>query len=360
MSLYALFLTSSNIIAPLLAGFILDGMGWRWVLFWPAIGCGLGFVILFFIMEETNYDRKTVGVVETIDTPESSSLADGQEASNTEKGIQISERPSPQGTTAGTYQKKTCFEKLALFGKPRPNQLWTMIKRPFMLVSLPVVVYCGFAYGCTVVWSNLMNGTSSLILSSPPYNFKASMVGLFSLASLLGTAVGCIGSGILGDWFIIKMARRNGGIVEAESRLWLYVFPVIGVPAALILWGVGAAFSIHWFGLAFAAFLLSAALSTTIILCVNYTVDTYRDLAGEAMITVIVIRNTMSFGVGYAITPWILNLGYQNTYISAAFIAMGSSLMFLVMLKWGKEFRENSRLRYWKYVVEGRALGLTH
>lgn len=88
--------------------------------------------------------------------------------------------------------------------------------------------------------------------------------------------------------------------MEAESRLWLYVIPVIGVPAAMILWGVGAAHYVHWFGLAFAAFLLSASLSVTITLCVNYCIDTYKDLGGEAMITVIVIRNSMSFGVGYA------------------------------------------------------------
>ena len=244
--------------------------------------------------------------------------------------------------------------------KPRRNQLWSMIKRPFVLVSLPVVVYCGFAYGYTVVWATLLIGTSSIILSSPPYNFKASIVGIFSLASLLGTAVGYIESGWVGEWLIIKLARRNNGIVEAETRLWLYLFPVIGMPAALIMWGVGAAFSIHWLGLAFATFLLSASLSTTIILCVNYTVDTYRDLAGEAMITVIVIRNTMAFNVSYGITPWIVDLGYQNTYVSAAFIAMACSLVFLVMVKWGKGFRENSRVRYWRYVAEGRALSLAH
>lgn len=64
--------------------------------------------------------------------------------------------------------------------------------RPFTFLSLPVVVYSGFAYGCTVVWALLTSGTSSLVLSSPPYNFKASIVGLFSVASLLGCIVGYV------------------------------------------------------------------------------------------------------------------------------------------------------------------------
>lgn len=32
MGVYALFLTSSNFVAPLIAGFINDGQGWQWVL----------------------------------------------------------------------------------------------------------------------------------------------------------------------------------------------------------------------------------------------------------------------------------------------------------------------------------------
>lgn len=35
MGVYALFLTGSNFVAPLIAGFINDGQGWKWVLVSP-------------------------------------------------------------------------------------------------------------------------------------------------------------------------------------------------------------------------------------------------------------------------------------------------------------------------------------
>jgi len=162
-------------------------MGWKWVLYWPAIGCGVGFLILFFLMEETNYDRKTVGIVELVES--TGSLTTGH-ANDTEKGARTTEAVAAT-TAAGTvYQKKSFWQKLSLKDKSRPNNLLTMIWRPFTFVSLPVVVYSGFAYGCTVVWALLNSGTASLILSSPPYNFKPSIVGLFSVASLLGCIVG--------------------------------------------------------------------------------------------------------------------------------------------------------------------------
>lgn len=53
-------------------------------------------------------------------------------------------------------------------------------------------------------------------------------------------------------------------------------------------------------------------------------------------------------------------IGYQNAFIIAAFVAMAAALPFLVMIKWGKKMRESSRLRYWRYVAEGKALGLAH
>lgn len=124
-------------------------------------------------------------------------------------------------------------------------------------------------------------------------------------------------SGFVGDWITLKFARRNKGISETENKLWLYIFPVVAYPFGFLLWGVGAAHGIHCkrtdnqfhllslifslgFGLAFAAFLQTAAAAATITLSITYCIDTYTDLSGEVMVTVIVIRNTM----GWAITAY--------------------------------------------------------
>lgn len=34
-------------------------------------------------------------------------------------------------------------------------------------------------------------------------------------------------------------------------------------------------------------------------LSINYCIDSYRELSGEAIVTVILVRNTMSFAIGY-------------------------------------------------------------
>ena len=95
------------------------------------------------------------------------------------------------------------------------------------------------------------------------------------------------------------MARRNQGIMEPESRLWLYSLSVILTPAGLILWGVGAAHGIHWFGIVFAMGIIAVTNSLGIQISLSYCIDSYRELSGEAVVTVILIRNTMSFAIGY-------------------------------------------------------------
>jgi hypothetical protein len=49
----------------------------------------------------------------------------------------------------------------------------------------------------------------------------------------------------------------------------------------------------------------------------------------------------------FRITPWLKNLEYQNCLISAAFIGMAASAVFLTMIKWGKKLRIQSASGYW-------------
>lgn len=57
----------------------------------------------------------------------------------------------------------------------------------------------------------------------------------------------------------------------------------------------------------------------------------------------------------HSITPWLTNLGYQNCFISAAFVGMTASSMFLIMVKFGKQLRTKSASKYWSLVHADKA-----
>lgn len=178
------------------------------------------------------------------------------------------------------------------------------------------------------------------------------MVGLSYVSTCIGVIFGSYVTGRLSDWLTLRLARRNKGIMEPEQRLWPFALCIVLVPATLILWGVGAAHHVHWSGLVIAMGALAACNVFGITLSVNYLIDTYHEISGDAMTTVIIVRNTMSFAIGYGITPWVEHLGLQNCFISAAFVGMAASSVFLVMIVWGKRFREKSRVEYWHLVEE--------
>ena len=106
-------------------------------------------------------------------------------------------------------------------------------------------------------------------------------------------------SGPLGDKWVLWKARRNNGIMEPEYRLWLYVVPMFAVPGALLLWGVGAAHQIHWVGLLFAMGMLGASITIGCQLSISYCIDCYPGLGTDAIVTLLLLRNTMSFAVSY-------------------------------------------------------------
>jgi hypothetical protein len=49
------------------------------------------------------------------------------------------------------------------------------------------------------------------------------------------------------------------------------------------------------------------------------------------MIAVIIVRNTLSFAIGYGLTPWLEGMGQQNCFISAGFIGLGALILLSLL-----------------------------
>ncbi|KAI6084308.1 putative MFS transporter [Hypoxylon rubiginosum] len=357
MGWYAFALAGSNYVAPVISGFINDGVGYGWVFYFQAIFCAATWIFLFLFMEETNYDRRTVGIV-------AESTSDGViETSPDADKKDVSSDPaarSPSPERPSTAPTKTFWQKMSIMDTPRPFMMHYRAWQSLKLLSWPVVFYSGFSYGTYLIYFNILNATASVTLGAPPYNFRPSLVGLSYISCMIGVAGASAFTGVFSDRFVIRLARKNNGVSEPEHRLWLFTVSTLVIPASLLLWGVGAAHEVHWFGLIVAMGTMAFANAMGVTLSISYLIDTYRDISGDALTTCIIIRNTMSFAIGYGITPWLENLGYQNCFISVAFVGLGICSVYLVMIKWGKTFREMKRVSYWREVKKRIDLGLVH
>lgn len=127
-------------LAPMLSGFINVGMGWKWTLWWCAIFNAFAFVYCFFLMEETNYDRKH-DAHPPVEIPSATSEAqEGSGDPDSKKAV-----ASQQDREAGeiSWPRKTYWDKLSVIDKKRPNRLLDIMLAPFKGFTYPSVVYAG-------------------------------------------------------------------------------------------------------------------------------------------------------------------------------------------------------------------------
>lgn len=245
MSIYSLAIAGASYFGPVISGFISQYAGWRWVFYIPAIFLGLAFVIVFLFMEETNYVRAFPGTI-TPEEVESIPMdmdieADPKQIEAKQGSVQkVTSRVSARVGQV-THSKKSYWQKLSIWTPTPGPSILTSVLQTFRLLSWPVIFYAGFSYGSYLVWSQLLNGTISIILTGAPYHFSTSMVGLCYLSGCVGVVLGGFAFGKVSDWLALTLARRNNGIMEAEHRLWPFCATMILVPCAMLLWGIGAA-----------------------------------------------------------------------------------------------------------------------
>lgn len=143
----------------------------------------------------------------------------------------------------------------------------------------------------------------------------------------------------------MRYARRTHGIREPEHRLWLMVVSLVLCPASLILWGVGASKGISWVGLVFGMGIISCSTGIGSSLSISYALDSYKDMSGEVMMAVILVRvstptrhfapilntgrlqNTLSFAIVSR------NIHFTSVFDACSCRDMGSPLGFTWVIR---------------------------
>ncbi|KAG9656296.1 MFS general substrate transporter, partial [Aureobasidium melanogenum] len=357
MGIYVFTLFGSNFLAPLVAGWFNDAYGWRWTMNLGTIICGVVFIVMFFSMEETIYFRRSTLEGISIEMDGTNTYAAGPKSLTQAKVPRLAQDDTVQQRieVPTSQSSKSRLSRYSLFqplpGRPSNRDMLHMMYRPLVIIyKFPTVAWTGFLYGINLAWYNVLNGTASPVLTGRPYEWSAAQVGCVYAGPIVGAALACMWSGKIADRITLALARRNNGIREPEHRLWVLSVSGIISAAGLVTWGVGAYHEVHWIGLVFGLGMLTFGCVTGGSIAVSYNVDCFKEIAGETMVSIMIIRNTIGFGFSYAITPWWTAQGLQNCFIVAAIISLVSTFSFLVLIRYGKQLRRRSIPAYQKYM----------
>lgn len=153
-------------------------------------------------------------------------------------------------------------------------------------------------------------------------------------------------AGPLNDQLMMFLSRRNRGWREPEFRLWSFLPSGLIMPAGLFLYGVGAANGLPWIGPIIGMGLVGFGLAVAAALTMAYVVDCYKAIDGEAVTTVILIRNIIGSALTFGIQPWIDSMGVQDTFIMAGCLAFAITMASGLLIAWGKKMRHLTKTAY--------------
>ncbi|KAA8913487.1 putative MFS transporter [Sphaerosporella brunnea] len=337
MNVYTWSYFGSLMVGPIISGVMTDRLGWR-SFWWLNVGLyGAMIVFLVLLHPETHYDRRDLPV------------SDGQQTEPSDASI--FEKPAV-ALSEGTTSPKANVDEVFGKGAPTRAQFLAFRKRgtwkelvlslwiPIKLFSFPIVEWTSFAVSWSASAFLMVNLTQSQAFAAPPYNMSSTSVGLTNLAPLVGGTIGMFIAGPSSDWVSMRSTRKNNGIREPEMRLpTLLPFLLCCLVGALVT-AYGYQNTWRWEIIVIIGYtLLGLQVSAISAIAMTYSIDSYKPVAGEILVSATVNKNLWGYGVAEFMTNWVISAGYVTPMVTIMGTHMAICLFAVPLYFWGKNLR---------------------
>ena len=335
------FISIQNVLSAgfaMATTYMVASWGWRWWYGFFSVINGLLFIVAWFWVSETGYDRSA-----------SDLLGHPREEEVTKVGVDVKHIEAVDGVRFTTFSSAQ-----------RPHARWSV--RDLRLItkrnqdwSQVVTFYKHFALGFllpAMLWNLLVNGaylglyvfqasTFAQVLLAPPYSFAFTSLGYVQAAQVLVTVVFLPLLGYGGDWVIKFMSKRNNGIFEPEYRLLPLAGPTIVAVISAVMYGQAAAnpTDYSWGTVAVTYNATFFGFLGANIVGITYAIDSFPTRAGPLLVVICAGRGLISFGLAYSVLPAITAMGYDGAMVVEATIAGGLTLLAIPVYIWGAKLR---------------------
>lgn len=187
-----------------------------------------------------------------------------------------------------TQPPKTFSQTLRPWNGRLRHDNWIKVAfRPFILFAYPSILWSTLVYSLSVGWLIVLSESMSTIFRNPAYtyNFSALGTGLVYISPFIGGILGTAVAGKVSDILVRFLSRKNGGIYEPEFRLFMAIPVAITTCIGLMGFGWSAAEHDRWIVPAVFFGIISFGCSLGSTTAITFAVDSYRQYAGEALVT---------------------------------------------------------------------------
>lgn len=210
MAAYVIGVSLGPSIGPICGGYLTPAAGWRWAFWLMAICSGVAAIIVMFMRESYPYvilKRKTERLRKKTGNPKLRSALD----------------------TGKTPRELFAFSIL------RPLKM--LLSPIVFLLSLYAAVVYSYLYLCFTTFPAVFGGQ---------YGFGSGASGLATLGLGIGSIVGIVFCGAVGDKLLHYLSRKHGGEPKPEYRLPTMIIGGIVTPIGLFWYGWTAENKTHW------------------------------------------------------------------------------------------------------------------
>ena len=171
-------------------------------------------------------------------------------------------------------------------GRLRKEKWLRVAVRPFILFAYPAILWSTLVYSLSIGWLIVLSESVATIYRNPEtYNFTAIQTGLVYISPFIGGVLGTAVAGKVSDIIVRFLSRRNDGVYEPEFRLVMAIPVMISTCIGLMGFGWSAELHDSWIVPTVMFGVISFGCSLGSTTAITFAVDSYRQYAGEALVT---------------------------------------------------------------------------
>ncbi|KAJ5730844.1 uncharacterized protein N7483_005352 [Penicillium malachiteum] len=316
--IFGIYWTTQNVVTSCLnmaSSYEAAALGWRWFYWVYVIAIGVGLILVLFGCFETRYQRRSQmrnGQLVVTDQFGVTRVLSGIRAQDYLEMMRTEDEL--ENPNDGQPPRKLSYlQMLKPWQKPVKNPVGMVLTTWFQMFeafSSPGILYATLLASVVLGSSVGVSLTYDTVLQD--YGWPAKNVGLINLGGVFGGFGGMLYAGVFGDWFILYMAKRSGGVHKPEHRLILLIFPGILMVASLLLYGFTAGGGSTWGGPFMGWTIIQVAFVSVLILSTSFAAEAWEKNPGPALVTVVGTKNIISFGVSYGLSPMVEKYSYPT------------------------------------------------
>lgn len=222
------------------------------------------------------------------------------------------------------------------------NDKWLKVAfRPFILFCYPAVLWSAVVYSCSIGWLIVISESIAVIFrTKSTYGFSALSTGLVYISPFIGGILGTVVAGKVSDIIVQAMSKKNGGLYEPEFRLVLAIPITITTVIGLMGYGWSAFEHDEWIVPTLFFGIISFGCSLGSTTAITFCVDSYRQYAGEALVTLNFSKNIfhgMVFSLFF--NQWLAADGSKTVFVWLGVIQLILMAFSVPMYIFGKRAR---------------------